>query len=142
MKKVKMLVLLICLVNYGIAAAQQDKENINNKSGWDKIGETSINFLAERYEIMVLEAARFSYIKFKVMKAPIILMNLEVFFESGYKQSMVVNSLIKEPGESWVVKINLGVRKVKKVVFVYKTLPNHKDEKALVELWGLKQISI
>jgi len=91
--------------------------------------------MAEKYEIVLLEADKFGYIKFKVMDAPIVLMDLEVYFESGKKQYIDVKSLIKDPGESWVIKLNAGNRNITKVVFVYKTLPNHKDEKALVQLW-------
>jgi len=41
-------------------------------------------------------------------------------------------------GESRVIDLNGGERNLKKIVFVYKTLPNRKDEKAHVEIWGLK----
>jgi hypothetical protein len=142
MKKVIVLVLFIIVGSYGIGSAQQDKVLKGEKTGWHKIGEATINFLTEQYEILVLKADKFGYIKFKVMNAPIVLLNLEVHFESGNKQNIDVASLRKEPGESWVIKLNMGVRTIKKVVFVYKTLPNHYDEKAQVELWGYKQISI
>jgi len=141
MKNVIAFVLIIIAGGYGIAGAQTDKP-AGEKTSWDKIGETTISFMAEKYEIALLTADKFGYIKFKVMDAPILLMDLEVYFESGKKQYIDVNSLIKEPGESWVIKLNTGDRKITKVVFVYKTLPNHKDEKALVQLWGFKQKSI
>lgn len=128
--------------SYGIADAQNNKTAISDKTSWHKIGETTVSFLAEKYEITLLEADIFGYIKFKVMDAPIILMDLEVYFESGKKQYVDVKSLIKEPGESWVIKLNTGERNITKVVFVYKTLPNHRDERALVQLWGFKQKSI
>jgi hypothetical protein len=142
MKNVIALVLIILAGGYGITSAQNDKAAISGKTSWHKIGETTISFMAEKYEIVLLEADKFGYIKFKVMDAPIVLMDLEVYFESGKKQYIDVNSLIKDPGESWVIKLNCGERNITKVVFVYKTLPNHKDEKALVQLWGFKQKSI
>jgi len=138
MKNVTAFVLTILAGGYGIASAQSDKAAINLKTSWHKIGETTINFMAEKYEIVLLEADRFGYIKFKVMDAPIVLINLEVYFDSGKKQYVDSNSLIKDPGESWVIKLNAGGRNITKVVFVYKTLPNHNDEKALVQLWGFK----
>jgi hypothetical protein len=142
MKNVIAFVLIIIAGTYGIGSAQNDKAASSEKTSWHKIGETTISFLAEKYEIVLLEADKFGYIKFKVMDAPIVLMDLEVYFESGKKQYIDVNSLIKDPGESWVIKLNSGERNITKVVFVYKTLPNHKDEKALVQLWGYKQKSI
>jgi hypothetical protein len=142
MKNVIAFVLIIIAGSYGITSAQNDKAASSEKTSWNKIGETTISFMAEKYEIVLLEADKFGYIKFKVMDAPIVLMDLEVYFESGKKQYIDVNSLIKDPGETWVIKLNSGVRNITKVVFVYKTLPNHKDEKALVQLWGFKQKSI
>ena len=142
MKNVIAFVLIIIAGGYGIAGAQKVNTAIIDRTSWDKIGETTISFIAEKYEIPLLKADKFGYIKFKVMVAPIVLMDLEVYFESGKKQYIDVNSLIKEPGESWVIKLNTGERNITKVVFVYKTLPNHKDEKALVQLWGFKQKSI
>ncbi|MBK7710660.1 MAG: hypothetical protein IPJ37_06755 [Bacteroidales bacterium] len=139
MKKVMLLFLLVTAGSYGIVNAQPDKVSNSDKTNWHKIGETTINFLAERYEIIVLESEKFGYIKFKVMNAPIILVDLTVYYENGKKQNIDVNSLVKEPGESWVIKLNLGVRNLQKVVFSYKTLPNHKDEKAHVELWAFRQ---
>lgn len=139
MKKVMLLFLLVTAGSYGIVNAQPDKVSNSDKTNWHKIGETTINFLAERYEIIVLESEKFGYIKFKVMNAPIILVDLTVYYENGKKQNIDVNSLVKEPGESWVIKLNLGVRNLEKVVFSYKTLPNHKDEKAHVELWAFRQ---
>jgi hypothetical protein len=142
MKNAIALVLIIIAGGYGIVSAQNDKAAISEKTSWQKIGETTISFMAEKYEIEVLKAEKFGYIKFKVMVAPIVLMDLEVYFESGKKQYIDVNSLIKDPGESWVIKLNTGERNITKVVFVYKTLPNHKEEKALVQLWGFKQKSV
>jgi hypothetical protein len=142
MKNLIALVLIIVAGGYGIVSGQNDKAAISEKTSWHKIGETTIGFMAEKYEMAVLKADKFGYIKFKVMVAPIVLMDLEVYFESGKKQYIDVNSLIKEPGESWVIKLNTGDRSITKVVFVYKTLPNHKEEKALVQLWGFKQKSI
>jgi hypothetical protein len=142
MKKLILLVLFVVAGGYGIVSAQKDKVLISDKTSWYKIGETTINFLAERNEILLLEADKFGYIKFKVLAAPIILIDLAVYFESGNRQNVDVNSLIKEPGDSWVIKLNAGDRNIKKVVFVYKTLPNHNDEKAQVEIWGFKQRSI
>ena len=45
---------------------------------------------------------------------------------------------IKNPGETRVVSLNGGERSIKKIVLTYKTVPNSKDQKAHLELWGLK----
>lgn len=110
----------------------------SDKTGWHKIGETTVNFQKDRDEIFVLIANRFASIKFKVLDAPIDLIDLEIYYSSGDRQDVKINMPIEAAGESRVVDLNGGERNLKKIVFVYKTLPNHKDVKAHVEVWGLK----
>ncbi len=138
MKKVVTLLLLAFLVQFGTAFAQKPAVMLNDKTGWHKIGKVTVDFSKEKDQIVVLGANRFAKIKFKVDQAPINLISLEVFFGSGDKQDIVVNSEIKEAGESQLIELNGGERSLKKIVFVYKTLPNRKDKKAIVSIWGLK----
>ena len=142
MRKVLLISILAFAGSYFTANAQtQDKTHavmVSDSKGWHKIGETTVNFVKEREEIIVAGSDRFASIKFKVLEAPIQLMDLEVYFESGDKQVIKVNTSIKAPGESRVIDLNGGERNLKKIVFIYKTLPNRKDDKAQVEIWGLK----
>jgi len=138
MKKALMIILLAVAGSFSAANAQQPAVITSDKTGWHKIGETTVNFQKEKDEILVLGADRFASIKFKVTDAPIDLKDLEVYYESGDKQDVKINMPIKMAGESRVIDLNGGERNLKKIVFVYKTLPNRKDEKAHVEIWGLK----
>ncbi len=138
MKKIVALILISILGNFGTAYAQKPAIILSDKSGWHKIGKVTVDFKKEKDEISVLVADRFAKIKFKVEDAPIDLISLEIYFESGDKQNIVINSKIKSSGESDVININGGERNLKKIVFVYKTLPNRKDKKAKVEVWGFK----
>ncbi len=66
MKNVIAFVLIIIAGTYGIGSAQNDKAASSEKTSWHKIGETTISFMAEKYEIVLLEADKFGYIKFKL----------------------------------------------------------------------------
>ena len=142
MKKVLLISILAVGGSYFTANAQtQDNKNaimVSDSKGWHKIGETTVNFVKEREEILVTGSDRFASIKFKVIDAPIQLTDMEVYFDSGDKQVIKVNTTIKAPGESRVIDIKGGERDLKKIVFIYKTVPNRKDDKAHVEIWGLK----
>ncbi|MEO7992628.1 MAG: hypothetical protein ABI663_23955 [Chryseolinea sp.] len=138
MKKTLMIMMLAITGIYGTAKAQQPAVIVSDKTGWHKIGETTVNFEKDRDEVSVLGADKFASIKFKVTDAAINLMDLEVYYESGDKQDIKVNLPIKGPGESRVIDLNGGERSLKKIVFVYKTLDNSKDQRAHVEIWGLK----
>lgn len=118
--------------------SQQPGIVISDKEGWHKIGETTVDFKTETDEIVVIGADRFAFIKIKVDKEPIDLISFEIYFESGDKQIVTIGKEFKAPGETRVVQLNGGERSIKKVVFTYKTVPNSKDKKAHVELWGMK----
>jgi hypothetical protein len=139
MKKTLIMMLLAIAVSFGIANAQTPAVMVSDAAGWHKIGEKSVNFKTERDEISVIGSDRFSTIKFKVTEAAINLVSLEITYESGDKQDVKINQAIKTPGESRTIDLKGGSeRSIKKIIFVYNTPPNSKDEKAHVEIWGLK----
>ncbi len=138
MKKKLNIILLALMGTAGIATAQSPAIITSDKSGWHKIAETTVDFTKERDEVSVMIADRFAALQFKVQDAPIDLISLEVTYESGDNQKIDVNSPIKAHSQSGIIKINGGERSIKTIAFVYKTLPNSKDTKAHVEIWGMK----
>lgn len=110
----------------------------SNKPGWHKIGEVTASFKAEKDQIIVLGADRFKSIKLKVTDAPIHLYDLEVFYEAGDNEHINVREELQKGSETRTIDLKGNNRALKKVVLTYKTLPNVKDEKANVELYGLK----
>jgi len=121
----------------GIANAQSGVI-LSDKTGWHRIGQKTVDFSKEKDEIAVTVADRFAAIKFLVKDAPITLNDLEITFESGDHQHLKINNSIKLEGESRVIDIKGSERNIKKITFTYKTLPNYKDKKARVEIWGKK----
>ena len=138
MKKILMTVFLISAAALGKANAQTPAIMVSDKQGWHEIAEKTVDFQKESDEIIVMGADRFASIKFKVEDAPIYLTSLEIFYESGDNQKVDVNMPIQLKGESRVIDLNGGERNLKKIVFVYRTLPNRKDKKAEIEIYGLK----
>jgi hypothetical protein len=117
---------------------QEPSLMVNDQKGWHRIGDRTVDFVKDHDEFIVIGADRFSSIKFKVTEASIQLMSLEVYYESGDKQNIIVNSPVISGTESKAIDLNGGERSLKKIVFEYKTLPNQKAEKAEVEVWGFK----
>ncbi len=137
--KTMIMMLLAIAGSIGIASAQTPAVMVSDATGWHKIGERTVAFKTDKDEIVVIGSDRFSTIKFKVTEAAIDLISLEITYESGDKQDVKINKTIKSPGESGLINLKGGSeRSIKKISFVYKTLPNSKDEKASVEIWGLK----
>lgn len=134
-----MIIAILALsAGYSEMQAQQPAVVVSDKTGWHKIGETKVDFTKDKDEVIVMGSDRFATIKFKVTDAPIEITDIEVYYESGDNQKITLGTAIKSPGESRVIDLNGGERAVKKIVFMYKTIPNYKDKKAHVEIWGNK----
>lgn len=70
MKKHVIFTLLILAASYATLLAQQPNVVISDKTGWHKIGETTVDYKTENDEIHVIGANRFSSIKIVVTDAP------------------------------------------------------------------------
>lgn len=138
MKKVIVLIFLAVAGCYNVASAQKPAVIVNDKTGWHKIAETTVDFARDHDEVAVLFADKFSQLKFKVTDASLQLVDLEVFYESGDSQKVPIGYEIKSKGESKTIDLKGGERSIKRIAFNYKTIPNTKDQKAHVEIWGLK----
>lgn len=138
MKKLALVIILAIGASYGTVKGQVAGVVLSDKTGWHKIGETTVDFKKDSDEVLVTVADKFAALKFKVEDAPIDLMSITVYFESGDHQHVQLGAEVKSPGESRVIDLKGGERSIKKIVFVYKTLPNRKDEKAELAIYGLK----
>jgi len=132
-------ILLLVTVSSAEIFAQQPGVVLSDKSGWHKIAETTVDFKREKDEVAIIGADRFAAVKFKVTDAPIDFIHAEIFYEKGDSQYVALRSPIAAPGETRAIDLKNGAeRDLKKIVFTYKTAPNRGDEKAHVEIWGLK----
>jgi len=111
---------------------------VSSKPGWHKIGSVTADFKVEKDAIEVLGADRFKAIKLKVTDAPIQIYDLEVYYEAGDVENIQVRQDLKRGEETKVLDLKGYDRELKKVVFIYKTVANTKENKATVELYGLK----
>ncbi|TRW23091.1 hypothetical protein FMM05_15485 [Flavobacterium zepuense] len=137
----KLLLVLLLVASQPQAWAQKPKIVASDKSGWHKIGETTVDYKTETDEILVIGANRFKSLQVKVTTATVNLESINISFDKGENQSVAIGKEIKAPGESRIIDLTgTGERNVKKVVFKYKTLSTAGDsnKKARVELWGLK----
>jgi hypothetical protein len=138
MKKIIFCMMLILPMLISTTYSQKPAVMVDKKAGWHKIGSLTASFKMEKDEIVVLGADKFKSIQLKVTDAPIHISSLEVYYETGDKEDVNVASDLKMGGETRVIDLKGSNRELKKIVLVYKTVPNQKDEKATVELYGLK----
>jgi len=119
--------------------AQQVKEAAPAAKGtWQHLGTTKVGYRTDRDVIIVTGADVFRKLKFKVHDAKLELLDMDVIFENEGHQDIPVRSVIERGGESRVIDLKGNTRRIKKVTFVYKTIPGFTFEKAEVSLWGEK----
>ncbi len=131
--------LMLAVIFLSLAAfAQKPAIVSNNKAGWHKIGETTVDFKSDKDELLVLGADKFQAIRVKVTDAPIHLQDLQAVYENDTHDDFQVRADFQKGGESRVIDLNGDERKLKKIIFYYSTIPNWKGTHAHVELFGLK----
>lgn len=111
----------------------------SDKTGWHKIGSRTVDFSSDRDEILVTGANRFTSIKFKATDAPIHFMAIKLNYDKDDVQEFALNAQLDPGKESVDISLDRGLeRDLKRISFVYKTVPNFKDTKATIEIWGYK----
>ncbi len=112
---------------------------LSDKTGWQKIAETTVDFKAERDEIMILGANRFTMIRFKAKEAPIHIRNILFEFDKGENQAGYRQVKLKVGQESGdFILANSLNRAVKKISYYYNAAPNQRNQKGSIEIWGYK----
>jgi hypothetical protein len=126
----KTLITLLFLATIGLTVAQAQKPVIviSDKAGWQKLGATTVNFEKDYDEVLVIGANRFASLKFMVKYAPVHFISMEVFFVGNTKETIQLNDVVKDEGEGKTIHLKGGERNIKKVVFIYKTLPNRTEK--------------
>lgn len=130
------MVLLVAFVSYTFA--QEPAVVTSDKAGWHKIGEVKASFKMDSESIAIMGKDKFKSIKLKVTDATMNIEKVTVFYESGTTQEIPISGILKAGAETGVFKLDNPTEELKKVTFTYKSEPNAKDEKAHVELYGLK----
>ena len=138
MKKVILVFFVMGALLVNRAFAQEPSIMLSDKPGWHKIGEVKADFKMENQSISVMGKDKFKSILLKVTDAPINIEGIQVFYESGDMEEFDVKNELKAGAETKKLDMKGGAQEIKKVTFTYKTLPNQQDEKAHVELYGLK----
>lgn len=137
MKKI-IFVFAAFIVSFSALQAQKVAVVTDNKPGWHKIGETSVDFKADHDVIKVWGADAFKSLRLKATDAPIHIESMQVVYENGDPENIPVRYDFKKGTESRNIDLQGNKRKIKEIDFVYNTVPNFKAEKAHLEIWGMK----
>lgn len=112
------------------------QKDIDDTLHWVKLGETIVNYENERNEVIVTSKEKFSELHFIVKIAPVEIEDIVVFYKNGDQQKFPMKESIKSEGFMRELELNGKERIISKVVFQSKTIPNTKESRAIIEIWG------
>jgi hypothetical protein len=132
------------------SGSQKDRtltmQNDKDQAGWVKIGEKTVDLDQDKgifdwntdREKTINANEKYSAIKFRTKDSNVNLTNVEVQYENGRKQDLTVNSPVMVGSDSKPLTLDQS-QKLDKVTFGFaKGATAGEEDKAKVELWGLK----
>ena len=91
------------------------------QNDWRILGERSVKFSSDKDVIKVGGNDWYDKLKIKVVDAPLHIGGMEVFFENGEKQDVNLRQNIRQGGESRVIDLPEGERRIDRIEFRYHT---------------------
>jgi hypothetical protein len=107
----------------------------SNMQGWKFIGDKIAAYGVDRDVLFVTGNDFYRQVKIKVTGAPLHIIDMDVYFENGEKQNVVLKNRFRQGDESRVIDFPGGERRIKKIEFLYSTIGVIKG-KARVAVWG------
>lgn len=124
---------------YATISAQQVRAVQPGPPGsWRELGNTVVKFTVDHDAIAVAGADNFRALKFKVFDASVRILNMSVVYENGEPEKLDVRYLIPANGESRVIDLRGGSRRIRRVDFWYQSGAAGFRGRAKVSLWGIK----
>ena len=138
MKRTVVLTTVLLIATVNLAVAQEPAIITSDSPGWHKIGEVKASFKTESESIAVIGNNQFKAIKLKVLDASININKVILVYESGETQEFPMGGMLKDGAETGEFKLKNHEGELQKVTFTYKREPNVNENKAQIELYGLK----
>lgn len=110
----------------------------NAASGtWVLLASKTVNYNTDKDYVYPTGNDWYNKIYFKVTVAPIQINSIVVYFENGESFDVSIRSKIQENGQSRVIDLPAGERKLKRIELSYETLGSNRG-RANVAVWGRK----
>jgi hypothetical protein len=125
---------IFCATLFGFTTLHKKETNAT----WKFIGDKTVSFGVDRDVVHTGNINdEFRQLKLKVTDGPLKIYDMKVHFDNGDVQDVQLRSLIRKGGESRVIDLDGGLRRLKKIEFWYET-KGFARGRARVAVWGKK----
>jgi hypothetical protein len=104
---------------------------------WVLLAEKTVNYNTDKDYVYPAGNDWYNKIYFKVTVAPIQINSIVVYFENGESFNVSIRSKIQENGQSRVIDLPAGERRIKRIELSYETMGSNRG-RANVAVWGRK----
>lgn len=132
----RLLKILLCFIPVLLLSFSAVEDKLSQPAKWRFIGDKIVAYGADHDVLHVNNINdHFRQIKFRVTDAPLNIVDVKVYFENGEIFDVSVRSEIRKGGETRVIDLPGGSRRLKKFEFWYSTIGTSKG-KARIAVWG------
>ena len=126
------------LMAFVLSSCGSSRKTLVVEEGWEKLGESKVNFVRDRDEIDVMSENKYTAIVFMVQDRDIHLNDLRVQFTNGDKLEPSIDDVIVADQYSRVINIDTEGKMIDKISFRYRTTGNVLKGRASVLVMGKK----
>lgn len=107
-----------------------------NAGPWKFIEDKNVSFGVD-HDVIHLGNIKddFRFLRLRVTDGPLRVFDMKVYFDNDEVQDVTLRALIPQGGESRVINLNGGLRRLKKIEFWYETA-GFQNGKSRVAVWG------
>ena len=108
------------------------------EEGWELIGETKVNFVKDKDEVLIDSSKLYTQLRFKVEEREIKLDEVKVYFNNGDKLEPNIAEPIKPAEFSRDIDLGYEGKAINKIQFKYRTTGSILKGRAKILIFGKK----
>jgi hypothetical protein len=105
---------------------------------WQHLGTADVSFTMDHESIVITGTGEFRAIKFKVADASVRILHMNFVYAKGRPDKLNVDYYIPAEGESRIIDLKGGAKKLARVDFWYQSEKQDSGKIAKVSVWGMK----
>lgn len=119
-----------------LSACGPSTRTIAVEEGWELIGETKVNFVRDKEEIMVNSTETYTDIRIKVENKPIVIHYLKLVFPNGDKMEPAINNVIQAGQYSSPIHVAQNGKQLRSIQLKGRSTGNVLKGRAKVLIFG------
>ena len=126
----------LIIIVLGNISCGSSRKTLILEEGWELIGETKVNFVKDKDEVIVDSTKRYTHLRFKVEDREIKLDEVKVHFNNGDKLEPNIAEPIKPAEYSRDVELSSDGKTINKIQFKYRTTGSILKGRAVILVFG------